>query len=144
MVLTRLSQLLCAEPHMRRSTVAIVVASAAFGGIALWAMRRWLDGMSQPSPASKPQLLTAFVWLIGVTVLLLVALGAYLFHYGRRVLRSITLPASRSQACSRYAGPSWSRCVAAWPASWSKRRGRRFFSSAAPVACRAHASSRFA
>jgi len=77
---------------MRRSTVAIVVASAAFGGIALWAMRRWLDGMSQPSPASKPQLLTAFVWLIGVTVLLLVALGAYLFHYGRRVCAASLFP----------------------------------------------------
>jgi len=77
---------------MRRITVAIVVAAAAFGGIALWAMRRWIDGMIQPSPASKSQLLIAFIWLVGATVLLLVALGAYLFHYGRRVCAASLFP----------------------------------------------------
>jgi hypothetical protein len=77
---------------MRRTTVVIVVAAAAFGGIALWATRWWLDGIIQPSPASKSQLPIAFIWLVGVTVLMLVALGAYLFHYGRRVCAASLFP----------------------------------------------------
>ena len=85
-------ELLRADPRMRRIAVAIVVAAAALGGIALWAMRRWLDGMIQPSPASQSHLLIAFIWLVGVTVLMLVALGAYLFHYGRRVRAASLFP----------------------------------------------------
>jgi hypothetical protein len=85
-------ELLRADPRLRRTAIGIFVAIAAVCGIALWAMQRWLDGIHDPSPASQAQLLTAFVCLIGASVLMLAALGAYLWQCGKRVRAASLFP----------------------------------------------------
>jgi len=85
-------ELLRADPRLRRAAIAIVIAIAAAGGIALWALQRRLDGIHDPSPASMAQLLTAFVCLIGASVLMLAALGAYLWRCGKRVRAASLFP----------------------------------------------------
>jgi hypothetical protein len=85
-------ELIRADPRLRWLAIAIVIVFAAAGSIALWAMQRWLDGMREPSPASMAQLLAAFVCLMGTTVLMLAALGAFLWQYGKRVRAASLFP----------------------------------------------------
>jgi hypothetical protein len=81
-----------ADTRLRRLAITVVVVSAVAGSIAIWLVQQWLDSVRQASTASAVQLFAALVGLMGLTIVLLVAFGVYLWQYGRRVRAASMFP----------------------------------------------------
>lgn len=81
-----------ADQRLRRTAMVVVVAAAALGGVALWALQRWLDGVAAGSRGAGSLLALVFGATVGVNVLALAALGAYLWRYGARVRAASQFP----------------------------------------------------
>lgn len=82
-----------ADPRLRRLAVFSCTALFVVGSLALWAFQSWLAVVAQAEPSvAQRQLLTAFAFLMGATLVMLLALSVFLWRVGARVRAAAQYP----------------------------------------------------
>jgi len=82
-----------ADPRLCRLVALSCTALVLVGAFALWAFESWLAGVAQAEPSvAQHQLLAAFAWLMGATLVMLLALSVFLWHVGARVRAAAQYP----------------------------------------------------